>query len=151
MKFGKINPINKAKFGPVSLTHDWKIGFESKTEFELARIAIVNKFDLDSPTKSKIIIEIKRRQKKGLSLHLGVRKMAHNQMLDTLVGKIPTRNVLLKCSNTSDIRESATHLLLSYDFVRNDKPKQPFLHAINSRCKECGGILKPNTEFLLKM
>ena len=112
------------------------------------RIAIVNDFDLTSLTRQKIISEIKTRQRNGSMLNLGVRRMAHNQMLNTLIGKMPTRNLLLKCSNTTEVKESATHLLLNYEFVNEAKPKQPFLHAIHSRCKECGGILEPNTEFL---
>lgn len=128
--------------------HDWKWGFERKSDFELMRIAIVNDFDLTSLTREKIISEIKTRQRNGAMLNLGVRRMAHNQMLNTLIGKMPTRNLLLKCSKTTEVKESATHLLLNYEFVSEAKPKQPFLHAINSRCKECGGILEPNTEFL---
>jgi len=148
LKFGQIKPTKQPKFGQLSPINDWGFGFDNKTEFELARIAIVNEFDLISPTKDKIIAEIEKRQKAGLSLHLGVRKMAHNQILDTFIGKIPTRNLLLKCSNTTKLKDSATHLLLNYGFVSEAKPKQPFLHAINSRCKECGGILMPNAEFL---
>ena len=150
MKFGTIKRTKTPKFGILEPIYNWKLGFEGLTEFQLCRIAVVNKFNLNSVDRNKIIIEINKRHDNGEFLILGIDRIGRNKMVNTMFGKMPSRNLLLKCSNTNNDRDAANHLILNYQFVKESKPTQPILNAIYTQCKECGGTFEPNTEYLLR-
>tara|TARA_B100000767_G_scaffold152819_1_gene143730 strand:+ start:4166 stop:4630 length:465 start_codon:yes stop_codon:yes gene_type:complete len=146
MKVGKITKKREFKVGPISKIYNWIVGFEGKSDFDLARISIMNDFNLKQPTRENILTEINQRRSSKQHLKLGLGKVARNQNINTHLGLVPFKNFLLRCDKTTTDKEAVTHLFLNYDCLTERSPSKSILGLIGSQCCECGGRLLPNTE-----
>jgi hypothetical protein len=123
-----------------------KIGYEHKSEFALARIAVLNNFGLTMPKREELLKRIRLHTTSSKKLKTSLSKQYRSTSANTAFGPIPLQNLLLICDNTSSNKEALIHLCMSYPSLPKKKPKDPFLHLLGASCKECGGTLKPNLE-----
>jgi hypothetical protein len=115
------------------------------TEFELLRLAILNSIKVIGFNRGKIsdaLISLKKKKKR---VKFNIPRKYRTRKVDSYIGEIPYRNLLLWCTSASNSKEAALCLSINAPGCDDDEPRFPILHLVNKKCKNesCNGILKP--------